>query len=850
MFNFDFKRAAIYQAVRWSKSFKLIGLIRNLFAGLLLLLFSFFLYGFLTENFAQGLLKFLLGSCLIVLAFFVASWFALLFFEKKIKNPKLKRSIEEVFSSSEKFNLADFLDFESIKSVAKSFKFAKSKNIPEVNSSILAYFILKNTEDVNFIFSRANIDWKDIKDLLGRCLKNLDKGSFSGEYSQDFKEVVWKAFEIAQKKGHERVGTGDIITALTEHNSILKEIMIQSKIRPEDIENLTWWIDSFRRKMKNKKKFWEWENLIRKGSLGKEWASGYTVTLDAFSFDLSQNIKRYGFSEVIGHEKELEKMERILSRREINNVLLVGQPGVGRTSIIESLSEMSFLGKLLPEVNYKRFVQLDLSLVASNTESPEELEGVLEKVFQEVVEAGNVVLVIEDFHNFVKGAGGPGIINVSGIIAKYLHLPQFQIIALTTYTGLHKYIEQDPSILSLFEKVEVSELSKRETLMILERITLSLENKYGIFVSYPALRDIINFSDKYLQEIPFPKKAVDLLDEIMVYVSSIGDKVVLPKHVAKIFSDKTEIPVGEAETHEKEKLLNLEELIHKRIVNQEIAVDSISSALRRARADVTERKGPMGAFLFLGPTGVGKTETAKALSEIYFGSEGKMIRLDMSEFQSIGDIPRLIGSPGEEGLLTTKVREDPFSLVLLDEFEKAHPNILNLFLQVFDEGHLTDGLGRKVSFENTIIIATSNAGYLVILDAIKKDTPFEEIESKLLDFIFENKVFRPELVNRFDSVVIFKPLSKENLISIAGLLLNKPKSNLAKRDIDFIVTPELEERVVELGYNPNFGAREMKRVIQDNVENALAEALLRGDLKRGDSVKVDPNGFKLIVNPD
>jgi ATP-dependent Clp protease ATP-binding subunit ClpA len=227
-----------------------------------------------------------------------------------------------------------------------------------------------------------------------------------------------------------------------------------------------------------------------------------------------------------------------------------------------------------------------------------------------------------------------------------------------------------------------------------------------------------------------------------------------------------------------------------------------------------------------------------------------MIRLDMSEFQSIEDIPRLIGSPGEEGLLTTKVREDPFSLVLLDEFEKAHPNILNLFLQVFDEGHLTDGMGRKISFENTIIIATSNAGYLVILDAIKNKIPFEEVESKLLDFIFENKVFRPELINRFDSVVIFKPLSKENLMKIAKLLLNKPKENLAKRDIDFIITPDLQERVVDLGYNPNFGAREMKRVIQDNVENSLAEALLRGELKRGDSVKVDPRNFKLIVNPD
>ena len=342
---------------------------------------------------------------------------------------------------------------------------------------------------------------------------------------------------------------------------------------------------------------------------------------------------------------------------------------------------------------------------------------------------------------------------------------------------------------------------------------------------------------------------MDLLDEVMVYVSSTKDKVVLPKHVATIFSEKTQIPVGEVEIKEKEVLLNLENLIHKRIINQEEAVKEISSALRRARVEVTVRKGPMGVFLFLGPTGVGKTETTKALSEIYFGSENKMIRLDMSEFQAVKDIQRLIGSPGQEGLLTTKVSEDPFSLVLLDEFEKAHPNILNLFLQVFDEGHLTDGLGRKVSFQNAIIIATSNAGYLVILDALKKKVAFSGIKNKLLDYLFKNRIFRPELINRFDGVIIFKALTKDNLLKIAELLLSKVKENLKKKDIEFIITPELKEKVVELGYSPIFGAREMRRVIQNKVENVLAEAILGEDLKRGDRAKIDPKEFKLIINP-
>ena len=285
-------------------------------------------------------------------------------------------------------------------------------------------------------------------------------------------------------------------------------------------------------------------------------------------------------------------------------------------------------------------------------------------------------------------------------------------------------------------------------------------------------------------------------------------------------------------------LLKLEDLIHRRIINQDEAVKEVSSALRRARAEVTIKKKPMGTFLFLGPTGVGKTETSKALSEIYFGSEEKMIRLDMSEFQSIQDIPRLIGSPGEEGLLTTPVRESPFSLILLDEIEKAHPNILNLFLQVLDEGHLTDGQGRKVDFKNAIIIATSNAAAEIIWEALKTNKKLDIIKDDLLSYLFEKAIFRPEFINRFDGVVVFKPLTKENLFEIADLLLQKLKKNLKEKEIEFVISSALKERIVELGYDPKFGAREMKRVIQNKVENVLALALLSGELVRGQKVEV------------
>ena len=301
------------------------------------------------------------------------------------------------------------------------------------------------------------------------------------------------------------------------------------------------------------------------------------------------------------------------------------------------------------------------------------------------------------------------------------------------------------------------------------------------------------------------------------------------------------------EKKEKEILLNLEALIHQRIINQAEAVKEVSTALRRARSEVNVRKGPMGTFLFLGPTGVGKTETSKALAQIYFGSEASMVRLDMSEFQDVKDIARLIGSPGEEGLLTTQIVEKPFSLILLDEIEKAHPNVLNLFLQVLDEGRLTDGLGRKVDFKSAIIIATSSAGYQVILQALKEKTAWSQVKQKLLDYVFEQAIFRPEFINRFDAVVVFGPLSQENLLDIVGLMLGSLQKNLKEKGIELEVTLALKEKLVELGFDPTFGARQIKRTIQDKVENALASALLSGTLKRGDKVEINPQEFTLVI---
>jgi ATP-dependent Clp protease ATP-binding subunit ClpC len=841
MMNFDLKTTKIFQAVKWERhpAFRFAKPLKKLFLILFIFTFLIFLYGFLSQTFSERASQIFLGLSIIFLVLAIGKWLRINFLDSKLKKPSLKIKLEKALADPEKYNLAEFLSFEVAKAVFRA----------RGNSTWFFYNLLTENPKLNFIFSRALLSLKEIKKILREYLLKISLQT-EVEPQPEFQAAILESLKIAQKKGHQRVEVGDMICALAKHDLIFKKILIDANLKVEDIENLTWWLEDLEKNIEERKKFWEWKNLIKIGTLAKEWTAGYTINLDRFSIDWSEIVKKQHFPETIGHQKEIAEMERILSRRESkNNVLIVGEPGSGRKSMIQALAVKSVLGESLPEINFKKVKQLDLPSLLAQTETTEEAESILDTIFKEVVTAGNVILVIDEFHNYVLPAPRPGTIDISGVISPYLALISFQIVAITTFEGLHKNIEQNPSILPLFEKVEVSEISERETLMLLENLALLLEYKYKKFISYPALRDIINYCGKYLPATPFPEKAIDLLDEVMVYLAQTKEKILLPKHVAKIVAEKTQIPVGEIEIKEREILLNLENLIHQRIINQEEAVKEVSAALRRARAEVTAGKGPMGTFLFLGPTGVGKTETSKALAEIYFGSEERMIRLDMSEFQNVEDIPRLIGSPGEEGLLTTQVRERPFSLILLDEIEKSHPNILNLFLQVFDEGHLTDGLGRKVDFKNSIIIATSNAGYQVILEALKQKTEWSLVKEKLLDYLFEKGIFRPEFINRFDAVVVYKPLSKENLLAISELLLQKIKNNLAQKDIEFIITEPLKEKIVELSYDITFGARNMERVIQDKVGNPLASAILSGQLIRGNRVEIDPAEFKLKINP-
>lgn len=858
--NFNFEDTTIFRAVRLERMiiFKYTDFLFNLFLGLFIIfagLVGFSLLGLLSFK----ILFVKLGVLFLSLA--LLFWNLSLFVKYKIKNPPLPGALKEAVDSPQNFNLAEWFSLEMTKLLEKAVKFCQRKNIA-LDSICFFYWGLKTNPEIQLICFRLGMEIKTLQENLKNYLEKIPRlpsakeTSFSFFFSRreatidpKFEELVLEMFRVASERKKERVGEKEFLVALARKEDFFKKILREYDLKREDVENITQWLDSYEERLRIIKEFWRPENLARWGSVGSDWAFGYTLNLDEFSIDWRDIVSKQLSKQIIGHTKEIETLEMILARSQFSNALIIGEPGTGRKSIVEALAQRCYLGESLPELNNRRVVELDLTRLIAAIPDFELVEKKLDQIFYEATSAGNIILVIDDLHKFVgRKTQAVGTIDISGILSRYLAIPSFKFVAITTYDGLHRDIESNRSFVEYFRKIEVSEVSEQETIQILQSYALSFERKYKILILYPAIREIVKLTGRYMPSLFFPKKAIDILDEAVVYLQTLREKVLQPHHIVKIISQKTEIPLGKIETKEKEILLNLENLLHQRIIDQEEAVRQISIAMRRGRAGIGSQKRPFGSFLFLGPTGVGKTETSKALAQIYFGSEEKMIRLDMSEFQAISDIPRLIGGviPVEiPGLLTTAVRENPFSLVLLDEIEKAHPDILNLFLQVLDEGHLTDGQGRRVVFSNTIIICTSNAGADIIFKEAQEGRRVDK--DKLLAILFERKIFRPEFINRFDATIIFNPLTQEHLLKIAELQLSNLKKNLAEKEIDFVITQALKERIVMLSYKPEFGAREMRRVIQDKIENVIAQHLISEKIKKGDKIEIHPENFEVLI---
>lgn len=616
-----------------------------------------------------------------------------------------------------------------------------------------------------------------------------------------------------------------------------KDFLFQKELDEKDVLAVCRWFERIKKEKRQKARFWEKENLLATPGIGKDWAHGYTLNLDRHSEDLTQPLP-YSHH-LVGREKETEQIQQVLSRAEENNVLIVGQPGVGRHTIVLEFAKNVKEGKVNPSLAHKRVLSLNLRLLLGKYKTLRKAKSLVEFILKETANAGNIILVIDSFDKYIST--GSDRVDLSDLFKETAVGTKLQIIGITTPEAFQKYIFPNQEITESFEKVEVKPPTAKQAMIILQNTTPFYEKSSRVFVLYQSLLEIIKKADQYVTDIPFPEKAIDLLDESCVFVSTqLKKKVVTPEEVDQVLAQKTKIPLGEIKKEEKEKLEHLEKLLHQRIVNQEEAVSQVAKAMRRSRLGIAQKNKPIGTFLFLGPTGVGKTETAKALAESYYGGEEQMLRFDMSEYQGPEAIERVLGSSKtkEPGIIASAIRKNPFSLLLLDEIEKANPDVLNLFLAILDEGFFSDAFGRKIDCRHLIIIGTSNAGGEFIREEINRGFKKEELPAKVLDFVQRKGIFSPEFLNRFDSVVVYHSLNKDQLRMVARLLLKRLNQRLADKNLSLKITDELVEKVVELGYSPTLGARPMNRVIQDKIEDQIAQKILKGELKKGQEAEL------------
>lgn len=652
---------------------------------------------------------------------------------------------------------------------------------------------------------------------------------------------------------------------------------------------------------------------LKKGK-NKSEASA-TPTLDQFSRDMTMDARMGNLDPVIGREKEIERVLQILSRRMKNNPCMVGEPGVGKTAVAEGIAYLIAAGDVPDTVRDKRLLSLDLSSMVAGSKYRGEFEERIKKVIAEVKNAGNVILFVDELHTIIGAGGAEGAIDASNILKPSLSRGEIQMIGATTRAEYRKYIEKDAALERRFQPVYVEEPTNEETVEILKGLRSAYEEHHHVEISDQALEAAVSLSVRYISDRFLPDKAIDLMDEacsrkrlgfgkkakktlpLELEIQAFSDDienlleagdideaaellkkqrkletkldkmkqnknaksvVVDAEDIADVVSVWTKIPVNKLTEQESKRLERLEEELHKRVVGQNEAVDAVARAIKRSRVGLKDPKRPVGSFLFLGPTGVGKTELSKALAEAVFGSEDALIRVDMSEYMEKHSVSKLIGSPPgyvgfeEGGQLSEKVRSNPYSVILFDEIEKAHSDVFNILLQVLDDGHITDSQGRKVDFKNTIIIMTSNTGAQRIIDpkklgfvtASNADTEHEDMKKNVMDEVKQN--FKPEFLNRIDDIIVFRALTEDDVRNISNLLLKELKQRVASQmEIQLKFGDAVKKLIFEKGYDKKYGARPLKRAIQTNIEDELAEAVLKGEIKRGDTVQVTVRNDKV-----
>ncbi len=745
-------------------------------------------------------------------------------------------------------NVADVFHPDSAQLVQSAVYFASSCNHPLVEPLHLLAMSLRE-EAIQVLFARLGVNPKTIADKVKRSLASKGRPlKLNPPLSTEFQQLLLSAYEEAYRRRADQVEITDLFIALSKTGQQAQEILYDVGIEMDDLRNVATWLTLQNTLGRYYRRYRSRARFKPKNEMNRAMTAVMTPYLDRFSQDLTQ-LARAGYLEYcVGREQEIESVFRTVEAGN-NGVVLVGQPGVGRKTIIKGLAQRMVTEDVPPIFQDKRLVSISLAALVAGATKPGELEERLMRIFAEVVKAGNIILCLFDIHNMIgitteRGEG----LDLSEVFDEYLRKKAFIVIATSNAIEYRRYVENSALGETLF-KIPVEEMDETQTIHVLEARVGAVEFQQKVYFSYKAIAAIVKHAKRYIHERFFPEKAIQLLEEVASYVRRTRGKkkVVIAEDVAQVVSALVKVPVTQVSERESEKLLHLEERLHQRLIGQDEAVKMVASALRRARAELRDAKRPIVNLLFLGPTGVGKTELAKTVAEAHFGSEKSMIRIDMSEYQESKSIDRLIGAPpgmtkGEEGgYLTEAVRRTPFALLLLDEIEKAHPDILNVFLQVMDDGRLTDSLGRTIDFTNVILIATSNAGTPLIQQRVREKTPAIQIRDELVNKEL-GKYFRPEFLNRFDGIMVFTPLSESELYQVAVLLLAEVQKRLIEKGITLRATPEAIQELVQEGYDPAFGARPLRRVIQNKVDNALANYLLQGKLTRRDVAVLEPGG--------
>lgn len=653
------------------------------------------------------------------------------------------------------------------------------------------------------------------------------------EQESDMAAVWQEAIRLADAETSALIEPGHIAAAILHTSPALRTILLQVKSSDRDVEQLTAWLERVLAAMRAPKPYF--------GGIARDWTNGFTPQLNQYGENVSLRIERQGAHFGTLMESSGVQAMKAAFAQGAAAVALIGEPGVGKTSHVYALAQLLLQEEHDRNLEHRQIVSLNPSLIISSASRSGGIEHTIVSLLAEAIHAKNIILFLDNAQLFFKN--GIGSFDITQILLPIVQSRAVQLVLAMTPREYQQLKAGNATFAGLLSPVVLSEPNEADVMRVLEDSASGLEARHKVLISYEALREAYRLSGRYDQDMAMPGKAINLLEQSLSHATG---NVVTAQSVQAAIEQTRGVKVSAAEPAEADQLLHLEDAIHKRMINQSRAVSVVANALRRARAGVANPKRPIGSFLFLGPTGVGKTELARSIAATYFNSETNMIRLDMSEYQRPDDVARLLDSgENSKDSLVMAVRSAPFSVVLLDEIEKAHPNILNLLLQILDEGHLTDASGRTASFKDTILIATSNAGAQAIRERVERGEALESFEKPFIDELINSGQFKPELLNRFDEIVLFRPLTVEELTQVVALMMGEVNATLANQNISVELTPAAARAIAQTGYDPRFGARPMRRELQRAVEDSIAARILSGQARPGDHVLLDAGDLKI-----